>query len=89
MSGKGAPASPARRAAIVLFGLLCLVFGVWALLSKRSPAKRIDADFHCEQFELPVAATLDLNHGRTQLRVARLWGFEGSIANVGPAAAGG
>jgi hypothetical protein len=86
MSGTGAPASPTKRAASALAGLLCLGIGVWALLSTRSPAKKIDGDFTCEELELPAAATLNLNDGRTQLRTARLWGFEGTIANVGPSA---
>ena len=86
MSGTGAPASPSKRAAIALAGLLCLGIGVWALLSTRSPAKKIDGDFTCEELELPAAAKLNLNDGRTQLRTARLWGFEGTIANVGQSA---
>jgi hypothetical protein len=65
---------------------LCLGIGVWALLSTRSPAKKIDGDFTCEELELPAAAKLNLNDGRTQLRTARLWGFEGTIANVGQSA---
>src|SRR5678815_1517887 len=86
MSGTGAPASASKRAASALAGILCLGIGVWALLSTRSPAKKIDGDFTCEELELPVAAKLNLNDGRTQLRTARLWGFEGTIANVGQSA---
>lgn len=82
MSGTGAPASPFKRAAIAAAGLLCLGLGLWALLSTRSPAKRIDGDLTCEELELPAAAKLNLNYGRTQLRSAQLWGFEGTIANV-------
>jgi hypothetical protein len=67
-------------------GLLCLGIGVWALLSTRSPVKKIDGDFTCENLELPAAAKLNLNYGRKQLRIARLWGFEGTIANVGQSA---
>ena len=83
MSGSGAPASPLRRASIALVGLLCLGVGLWALLSTRLPSKRIDGDFMCEELELPTAAKLNLNYGGTQLRTARLWGFDGTIANVG------
>jgi hypothetical protein len=86
MSGTGAPASPPKRAAIVLAGLLCLGLGLWALLSTRSPAKMVDADFTCEELELPAAVQLNLNFGRTQLRTTRLWGFEGTVANVGQSA---
>jgi hypothetical protein len=66
MSGTGAPASPSKRAAIALVGLLCLGIGVWALLSTRSPVKKIDGDFTCEKLELPAAAKLNLNYGRKQ-----------------------
>lgn len=86
MSGTGAPASPSKRAAIALAGLLCLGIGAWALLSTRSPAKRIDADFTSEELEFPAGAKLNLNYRGTQLRAARLWGFEGTIANVGKSA---
>ncbi len=83
MPGTAAPASQYKRAAIALAGLLCLGGGLWALLSTRSPARRIDGDFTCEELELPVAARLNLNYAQTQLRSARLWGFDGTISNVG------
>ena len=88
MSEGAAAAASAKRAAVALSGFLCLGIGLWALLSASPPARKIDCDFTCEQVELPAAAILNLNYGRTQLRSARLWGFEGSVLNVKDAAAG-
>jgi hypothetical protein len=88
MSEDGAPAASAKRAAVALGGFLCLGIGLWALLSASPPARKIDGDFTCEQVELPGAAILNLNYGRTQVRSARLWGFEGSVLNVKGAAGG-
>jgi hypothetical protein len=88
MSEEGAPAASAKRAAVALGGFLCLGIGLWALLSASPPARKIDGDFICEQVELPGAAVLNLNYGRTQLRSARLWGFGGSALNVKDATGG-
>lgn len=86
MSEEGVTAASAKRAAVALGGFLCLGIGLWALLSASPPARKIVGDFTCEQVELPGIAVLNLNYGRTQLRSARLWGFEGSALNVKDAA---